>query len=97
MRGAMPQLRGSMRGIDLVCILGGLADGQVGVLDFLADFRGGEGLGMNAWSHGLKFMRCAATGGTISVANRQSTRQAWLWHGTRPCCDEEYDRTKLNC
>jgi RHS repeat-associated protein len=41
-------------------------------------------------------MRCAVTGGTISVANRRSTRQAQLWPGTGPCCDEEYDRTKLN-
>ncbi|WP_298400411.1 hypothetical protein, partial [Janthinobacterium sp.] len=39
---------------------------------------------------------CAVTGGTISVANRRSTRQAQLWPGTGPCCDEEYDRTKLN-
>ena len=36
-------------------------------------------------------MRCAATDGTISVANRLSTRQAQLRHGTGPCCDEEYD------
>ena len=41
-------------------------------------------------------MRCAVTGGTISVANRRSTRQAQLWPGTGPCYDEEYDRTKLN-
>ena len=41
-------------------------------------------------------MRCAATGETISVANRRSTRQAQLWHETGPSCDEEYDRTKLN-
>ena len=31
---------------------------------------GGAGLGWSALVHGLKFMRCAATGGTISVANR---------------------------
>ena len=41
-------------------------------------------------------MKRSATGGTISVANRRSTRQAQLWHETAPCCDEEYDRTKLN-
>lgn len=34
--------------ICLVGILGGLAVGRVGVLDFLADVRGGAGLGMNA-------------------------------------------------
>lgn len=84
------------RSIGLVGILGGLVVGQGGVLDFLADFRGGEGLGMNAWSHGLKLMRCAGTGGTISVANRQSTRQARFWLVTGPYCDEEYDHAKLN-
>lgn len=36
------------RSIGLVGILGGLPVGQAGVLDFLADFRGGAGLGMNA-------------------------------------------------
>src|SRR5450830_100065 len=41
-------------------------------------------------------MRCAVTGGPISVANRRLTRQAQLWPGTGPCCDKEYDRTKLN-
>jgi hypothetical protein len=40
-----------------------------------------RGLGMNWYIYGEKFMRCAVTGGTISVASRRSTRQARLWRG----------------
>ena len=84
------------RSIGLFGILGGLAVGQAGVLDFLPDLRGGADSGPNACTHGLKFVRSAQTGGTITVPNRRSTRQAQLWRGTEPCCAEEYDRTKLN-
>ena len=38
----------------------------------------------------------AAASTLTAAANRRSTRQARPWRGTRPCCDEEYDRTKLN-
>jgi hypothetical protein len=41
-------------------------------------------------------MRSAAAGGTTAAANRRSTRQAQLWRGAKPGCDEEYDHTKLN-
>ena len=89
------ELLGS-RGTGDIEELGGLAIGQAGVLDFLPDLWRSAGLGMNTCAYGLKFMRCAATDGTIEAANRRSTRQARPWRGTKPCYDEEYDRTKLN-
>lgn len=69
---------------------------KAGVLDFLPDLGGRAGLRMYACAHGLKFIRRAAAAGTTAAVNQQSTRQARPWRGIKPCCDEEYDRTRRN-
>src|SRR5471032_1022326 len=40
--------------------------------------------------------RRSCDGWATGAESRRSTRQARLWRGTKACCDEEYDRTKLN-
>src|SRR5471030_2723374 len=40
-------------------------------------------------------MRCC-DGWATGAESRRSTRQARPWRGTKACCDEGYDRTKLN-
>src|SRR5471030_1311658 len=40
-------------------------------------------------------MRCC-DGWATGAESRRSTRQALPWRGTKACCDEGYDRTKLN-
>ena len=54
------------------------------VSDFLTDQVGSAGLGMNAYAHGLKFMRSVATGRTTAVANR------------RFACSKNFLRLKLS-
>src|SRR5471030_1045266 len=76
--------------------LGRLAVGQARVLDLLPDLRCGAGLWMDACTHAVErpdeVLRWLGDRGGKPAINSSSTALA----GTKACCEEGYDRTKLN-